>query len=211
MQFKTVFIDLDDTIYSPSTGLWQMIKERIELYMQDRMGLDPEEIPSIRKELFTKYGTTMWGLKKTYGIDIQDYLRYVHDVPVEKLLEPDGSLLQVLRSIKLDKYIFTNADSLHATRILKTLGVLECFNGIIDILDLSPHCKPQQVAFEIAIRTAGIAYPQQGILVDDSLANTAMAKKLGMKSIFVGENGDSAEYDCKIIRIHDIGMAILDL
>ncbi len=175
------------------------------------MGLSIKKIPLIRKELFAAYGTTMRGLQQHYGIDIQDYLRYVHDVPVEEILEPDIRLLQLLQAIKLDKYIFTNADSLHAKRILKRLGVLECFNGIIDILDLSPYCKPQQAAFNIAMHKAGVSNPQQCILVDDSIANTGMAKKLGMWSILIGENGNSTDYHYKIPKIHDIGKILLDL
>lgn len=34
MQFDTIFFDLDSTLYPESNGLWQVIRERIDLYMR---------------------------------------------------------------------------------------------------------------------------------------------------------------------------------
>jgi putative hydrolase of the HAD superfamily len=210
MVFQVIFIDLDDTLYSPKTGLWQMIKDRIELYMLEKMGMEPGSISSIRRELFEKYGTTMRGLQQVYGVDEKEYLRFVHDVPVEAILTKDPGLQKILGRIPLKKYIFTNADIDHATRILNHLEVREYFHGIIDIIAMSPHCKPQQAAFETAMKIAVVRSPGQCILVDDSVNNTRVAKELGMFSVLVSENGGRADYDQKIPDIRHLDDVIMD-
>jgi len=106
------------------------------------------------------YGTTMQGLKVLYDIDEDEYLRFVHDVPIENLLSPDQQLRQALLSISIPKYIFTNADTRHARRVMKALGIEDCFSGIIDILEMSPFCKPQAGSFRIAMSYAGESQPE---------------------------------------------------
>ena len=41
MPFTTLFFDLDDTLYPPSTGVWDAIGDRIDLYIQTRVGCAP--------------------------------------------------------------------------------------------------------------------------------------------------------------------------
>ena len=35
MCFETLFFDLDDTLYPPTSGLWDAIGERIETFMRE--------------------------------------------------------------------------------------------------------------------------------------------------------------------------------
>ena len=50
MRFTTIFFDLDDTLYPPSTGLWKTIKERMNIYMRERMGFPEDQISHIREK-----------------------------------------------------------------------------------------------------------------------------------------------------------------
>ncbi len=211
MPFKTFFFDLDDTIYPPSCGLWGLIRDRIELFMQLRLGINPSEIPALRQSLFSKFGTTMRGLQQVYGIDEKEYLIFVHDVPVEEILNPDPKLLGLLQAIEGEKYIFTNADTTHSERILCRLGILECFKSTIDILAISPFCKPQREAFIRALGSANVEDPRNCLMIDDSPANTSMAMSLGMQAILVGVNGDPAAFDYHISHIHELLNLLPDL
>ena len=49
MQYTTIFFDLDDTLYSPDTGIWSAIRERMNQYMLLRMKLDPDLVPVLRR------------------------------------------------------------------------------------------------------------------------------------------------------------------
>src|SRR6266545_4491981 len=64
MRFTTLFIDLDDTLYPSSTGLWHAIKERMNLFMRERLYIPEAEIPSLREQYFNTYGTTLRGLQE---------------------------------------------------------------------------------------------------------------------------------------------------
>ncbi|MHC1783964.1 MAG: pyrimidine 5'-nucleotidase [Anaerolineaceae bacterium] len=185
-EIKTIFFDLDDTLYPRSSGVWPTIGKRIELFMHEKLGLSLEEIPTLRRSLFKIYGTTLRGLQMDYHIDPHDYLAYVHDIPLEQYLQPDPALREIISAYSQRKMIFTNADSKHAGRVIKTLGLDDCFEGIIDILDISPYCKPMPEAFQIALKLAGEIPPQECLFIDDNPSNLMAAAGLGFQTICVG-------------------------
>ncbi len=186
VSYSTLFCDLDDTLYPASSGLWQAIKERMNLYMHEYLGIPWEEIPRLREMYFQQYGTTLRGLKAHYEIDEQDFLAFVHDLPLERYLKPDLELRRVLEALPQRKWILTNADAGHARRVLRFLQLEDCFEGIIDILQLSPYCKPQAEAFTIALRLAGEEQPQHCVLVDDLPRTVEAARRFGMFAVLYG-------------------------
>ena len=208
MSLNTVFLDLDDTLYSPSTGIWPAIGVRIDLYMIERLHLPAEKVPALRRKLFTQYGTTLRGLVVTMNVDQVDYLDFVHDVPVDQMLGPDARLRQILSALPQRKIILTNADRKHAGRVLGALKVADCIDQIIDILDITPYCKPQSDAFACALRMAGEPDPGQCVLVDDGLANLASARRLGFHTVRVGNAEPSPDYEAGITSIHDLPAAL---
>ncbi len=155
MRFSTLFFDLDETLYPIKSGVWEAIAVRIDAYMAEHLPLTAEEIPALRTRLFIEYGTTMRGLKAEYEIDELDYLRYVHDVPLKDFLVPNPQLRQTLLGYPLRKIVFTNADVHHARRVLDVLGLDDCFERIIDVLDTAPYCKPQPEAFRMVLQSCG--------------------------------------------------------
>jgi putative hydrolase of the HAD superfamily len=208
MTFTTLFFDLDDTLYPPSTGLWAAIRERIDRYMVERLGFAAEEVPELRQELFRKYGTTMRGLQQTLHIDTRDYLAYVHDVPVAAHISPNPRLREILAQLPQHKLIFTNADTAHARRVQVALEVEGCFDRVIDILDIDPYCKPQREGFEIALGLAGNPAPADCVLIDDAPRNLEMAAQMGFYTVLVGENGPHHSAHAWITTITDLEKAL---
>jgi putative hydrolase of the HAD superfamily len=186
MTYSTLILDLDDTLYPSSTGIWDLIGDRINLFIHERIGMPANQVSEKRERLFHQYGTTLRGLQIEYGIDPQEYLDFVHQVPIEEILSPDPALNQLLTSIPLTRWIFTNASRAHAERVLGALQIDSPFAGIIDILDIAPFCKPMPEAFELAFRKAAITDPKNCILVDDTPRNIAAARSLGLYTIQVG-------------------------
>ena len=115
--FNTIFFDLDETLYPSSSGLWLAIRERINAFMHERMGFPPEQIEALREEYFREYGTTLRGLQANYSVDMDEYLAFVHDLPLEAHLHPDPELRGVIEALPARKFIFTNADCAHANRV----------------------------------------------------------------------------------------------
>jgi len=161
----------------------------MDLYLEVRLGFQKETIPALRHDLFTKYGTTLRGLQAVYNVDENDFLAYVHDLPIPSFLNPNPTLAAALRSLPHPKYIFTNSDIHHAKRVMATLGIMDCFLGVIDILAISPYCKPMPEAFTIALAQSGQPDPSSCLFVDDTIANLDSAKQLGFQTLHVHDNG----------------------
>ena len=116
--YHTLVIDLDNTIYPESSGLMQAISARINLFMQDIMGLNPAELNILRTQFKQNYGTTLQGLYDQYKIDKNEYLAFVHDIDISQHLSPDERLARVLEAYPQKKVIFSNADRNHINKVL---------------------------------------------------------------------------------------------
>jgi putative hydrolase of the HAD superfamily len=211
MRFKSLYFDLDDTLYPPGSGLWDAIRERMNLYMQKYIDLPLAEITTIRQGYLEKYGTTLRGLQAHYDIDAEDYLAFVHDLPLEEYIQPDPDLRRLLLSLPQRRWIFTNSDQKHAERVLNILGLAGCFNGIIDILAVDFACKPDKTAYERALQIAGDENPANCAIFDDSERNLAPARALGFYTILVGKDGSNQEVDEVIHSLHDLKSCIPQL
>jgi putative hydrolase of the HAD superfamily len=211
MCFKSLYFDLDDTLYPPNSGLWDAIRERMNIYMQKLIDLPPAEITTIRQGYLEKYGTTLRGLQANYDIDAEEYLAFVHDLPLRKYIHPDPGLRGLLLSLPQRRWIFTNSDRNHSQRVLEILGLADCFDGIIDVLAIDFACKPNKTAYERALKIAGDDNPADCVLFDDSIRNLAQARTLGFYTILVGKNGEEPVSDRVVSSLHEIDQCAPEL
>lgn len=186
MRFTTTFFDLDDTLYPFNTGLWLAIKNRIYHFMREQMNIPAQDIPALREKYFLQYGTTLKGLQTHHNINTDDYLAYVHDLPLNDYLTPDPVQRSVIASLPTRNLIFTNADIHHAEKVLTTLNLRDLFSSIIDINTITPYCKPMPQSFAIAMKLAGETDSSRCVMIDDLERNTRAAKSEGMFSILFG-------------------------
>ena len=212
MNFSTLFFDLDDTLYPNNTGLWEAIRERMAFYMLEHLGLPSEQVHNLRKTYFQTYGTTLRGLQLHHDVDVDEYLAYVHDLPLEDYIRPDPELQKLLAELPQQMFIFTNADADHAKRVMNILGVTGYFDGIIDIRAIKFACKPELSAYQHALAVAGNPLPQQCVMLDDSITNLSPARKLGFTTVLVhNENCKDKEVDYSISNIKDLPLVLPDL
>jgi pyrimidine 5'-nucleotidase len=195
MRFSTFFFDLDETLYPHNSGVWEAIAGRITRYMIERLGFCPEQVVSMREKYFREYGTTLRGLQANHNVDMDDYLAFVHDVPISRYLHANPELRAAIQGMSVRKYIFTNADANHALRVLEAVGLQGLFDGIIDVHAIAPFCKPMPEAFDLALKAAGSPDPHACVLLDDQRRITRAARRLGIYSVLVGEDtpGDDAD------------------
>ena len=204
MSFSTLFFDLDATLYNPSNGLWDQIRERIFQFMGKVVKIPEEEIPATRDRYWKTYGTTLEGLRIHHQVDPEEYLAYVHNIPLDDYLQVDLELKEILASLPQNLWIFTNSDRPHAQAVLKALGIQDQFSGIIDLLAMDFAVKPQPKAYQIALRIAGVDDPARSILFDDLQANILGAKSQGIKTALVGHTQQKDGADFYLTRVHDI-------
>ncbi len=183
-RLRYLILDLDDTLYPRQSGLMDLISERIGRYLVERMGFPPDQAEVLRQRYYAQYGTTLRGLMEEYHIDPEDYLAYVHEVPLDAYIQPNPALDRMLGRIPLTKVIFTNASEEHARRVLDRLGVAHHFPIILDVRRLEYFNKPDPEAYRRILQYLRARGPEC-IFVDDSARNLRPARALGMITILV--------------------------
>jgi putative hydrolase of the HAD superfamily len=186
MRFTTLFFDLDDTLYPSSSGLWQAIKDRMNLYMLERLGVSEKDVPLLREQYFKMYGTTLRGLQERHNVDKDDFLAFVHDLPLKNFLTPNPILRDVIASLPTRNFIFTNADTPHARRVLAALQLDDLFETVVDVNAVAPYCKPMPESFAIAMDLADEPDPRKCVMIDDLPRTTRAALNVGMASLLYG-------------------------
>jgi putative hydrolase of the HAD superfamily len=203
-----LIFDCDDTLYPRGSGLMQAISERISRYMIERMGMDPESVPRLRRAYWREYGTTSRGLQVLHELDVEDYMHYVHDLPLEQYIRPDPAFDEVLAALPQRKVVFTNATAEHARAVLRVMGVDRHFTGIYDAFFLRNEGKPALSGYCRLLGALG-ADGQTCLFAEDSARNLRPAKELGMVTVLVDPpDGDVDGADFVIERIADIGRVV---
>lgn len=204
MTFKTIFFDLDDTLYSHNSGLWIAIKDRIQLFMHEELGMDWDEIPATRDKYFEQHGTTLRGIQANHNVDELVYHNYVHQINLGEYIAPDPELVAVLENLPQRKIIFTSADAAHAERVLAHMQIREHFDDVLDIFALKPYAKPQQEAFKRAFALVGESDPHACVMIDDLPKTTRAAREFGMFSILKGDRGNGTDANARLENWKDL-------
>jgi putative hydrolase of the HAD superfamily len=202
---RFALFDLDDTLYPARTGVWLAMRARMEQYMIERLGLPADGVSALRERYYRQYGTTLNGLRHEHHINEEEFLSFVHDVQLENYLSPNPALRHMLRSLFQRRVIFTNADVAHANRVLRLLGIEDCFEQIIDIQALGYFCKPDPRAYEHALSLLGAAAPEC-VFIDDTLRNLQAAHAAGMLTVWV-----APEYQALPTGVHYLVTSVFEL
>ncbi|MFQ6016466.1 MAG: pyrimidine 5'-nucleotidase [Anaerolineae bacterium] len=203
-----VLFDLDDTLYPKESGLFPLVSQRIDQYMVERLGLPPQEAKELRAGYMRRYGTTTRGLQLHHQVKMDDYLHYVHDVPVEEFLSPDPKLAQVLAGIRAKKAIFTNAPKEYCWRVLCALGLEAYFDYLFALEFMNYIGKPDPQVYGKVLEALG-ASAEECLIVEDISRNLMPAKQLGMVTVLVGS--EVAPYvDYAIEDITEIGLLLAE-
>lgn len=184
-----ILFDLDNTLYPKSLSIFDSVVERIKSYMEVRMGMEMNMAIELRQKYVTNYGSTLRGLMTHHNIDPEDYLLYVHDVGVEGRLCSNPALAGLLKTIPINKAIFTSGHHPHAKKVLQCLGIEEYFTRIFDITFTKYIPKPDPQPYHQILKELG-AEGGQCMMIEDMLVNLEPAKKMGMTTVLVGQNTD---------------------
>lgn len=209
MPYTTLLLDLDGTVYPLSNGIWKEISARMELFMQKELNLPIQDIPRLRQAYYQQYGTTLSGLRQNFQVNEEEFLHFVHDIPLDNYLAPDPKLRNILKSLPQRKWIFTNSDKAHARRVLTALNILDLFDGILDITHFNYLNKPNLQVYQLALETIGNPDINTCIFVDDSSKNLIPAKQLGIKTVFIGEHPGDNTADYHIRTIYELPAILL--
>lgn len=180
----TWLFDLDNTLYPASSGFMGDIETRITAFVERVTSLPRHDAYRLQKQYLADYGLTLSGMIAHHGIDPLEYHAIFHDLPLERLAR-DPAMRAALERLPGRRLIFTNADDVHAVRVLKALGLDHLFEAVFHIGSNDCVPKPHPSGFARIIDLHGVD-PQATAFFEDAERNLAPAAEIGMTTVLVG-------------------------
>ncbi len=194
--------DLDNTLYPPSSRLFDQVDRRIKAFVQDFLSLDLEAAKRLQKQYFHEFGTTMRGLMTNHDLEPEGYLDYVHDIDLSPIA-PAPALDAALDRLPGRKLIFTNASTPYAERVLDRLGLRRHFEAIFDIAAAGYEGKPYPSAYDKLIAQHGVT-PERSVFIDDIARNLEPAAALGITTVWVAHDDHRARHGAEGDHVHHV-------
>jgi len=193
--FENWIFDLDNTVYDIKLALFSKISSRITEYIIRTLSITREEANLVRSNMYKKYGLTLTGLMREYGIAPDEYLDYIHDVSHPEL-KYDEQLKLNLSNLAGRKFIYTNASQDHAKNILSAMGIATEFEKILDIKATGYLPKPDPKSYVIMLKSFDISANEIGnsIFIEDTAKNLKPAKLLGLKTVWIENDFNLQDY-----------------
>jgi putative hydrolase of the HAD superfamily len=203
----TWIFDLDNTLYPAECNLFELIDQRMGLFIQDLLACDAKEARRVQKGYFVSHGTTLSGLMAHHDVEPHSFLDFVHDIEFDRLSR-DEAMIGLLETLPGRRLVFTNGDVTYAGRVLDALGLDHVFEAVFDIHAMAYCPKPEPQSYDLLCKVHDID-PSRAIFVEDMARNLRPAKALGMATVWInnGSEHGSAEACPSYIdhETHDLG------
>ena len=180
---KYWIFDLDNTLYSGKTKVFEQVDKRMSKYISDKLNVSLEKAKKIQKNYFHKYNTTLNGMIKNHKIDPDEFLEFVHDINID-FLQKDPALGKEIEKLDGKKIIFTNGSRKHAINVSKQIGIDQLFDDIFDIVDAEFIPKPLLEPYKKLVKKHKIDQ-KLCVLVEDIARNLKPAYEMGMKTVWI--------------------------
>ena len=180
---KYWLFDLDNTLYSGKTRVFEQVEKRMSKYVSDKLNISIDKAKKIQKNYFHKYNTTLNGMIKNHKINPEEFLESVHDINID-FLQKDLELAKEMEKLEGKKIIFTNGSKKHAINVTKRIGINQYFDDIFDIVDSDFIPKPAIEPYKKLVEKHKID-PKLCVLIEDIARNLKPAYEMGMKTIWI--------------------------
>ncbi|MDB5476191.1 MAG: hydrolase, haloacid dehalogenase-like family [Phenylobacterium sp.] len=186
----TWLFDLDNTLYPVESGFMGEIERRITAFVMQVTGLERDEAFKLQKVYLKDHGLSLTGLTLHHGVDPAEFHAVFHDLSLESLAR-DPDLIAAIERLPGRRLIFTNADDVHARRVLERLGLDHLFDEVFHIGSFGYVPKPDPVVFQ-RMNAAHRIDPATTAFFEDSERNLAPAAELGMTTVLVGPHAPAS-------------------
>lgn len=197
--------DLDDTLHHATPNIFPHINRAMTAYIERHLALDHAAATELRQRYWQRYGATLLGLIRHHGIDPHHFLAETHDFDdLGSLLITAPALLHTLRELPGRRIIFSNAPRPYTFEVLRLSGLLPLFDAVYTVESFNFEPKPLRSGFMKLLQREAVR-ASQCIMIEDSLANLVMAKRLGMHTVWLTRSLRSSPWvDHKLRRITDL-------
>ncbi len=179
---KVWLIDVDNTLYDPSSPIMQYLYKRYIYCLSYKCRCSIRDARKVNDLLVSKHHSTLTGALCEGVICMEEadmFAEFVHNFPFESEIKPNNKILELVKEVKGRKVIFSNAEGLYIKKILALFQIEDSFDKIYDIKKLDYRCKPSNAAFCFVRDDLEIDFKDM-VLVDDSMPNLINGQKLGL-------------------------------
>ena len=181
--------DLDNTLHDAGAWVFGQMNDTMQAYVVQTMGVAAPEADALREQYWRRYGSTMLGLVRHHGVRPAHFLRETHRLPgLEARVAGHRHDLAAVARLRGRRVVLTNAPRAYAMRVLGALGIVQLFDQVLSIEDMTMfgHWRPKpdrrmlrQVAHRLGV------HPSRCVLVEDSLKNVIAARSVGMQAVWM--------------------------
>jgi len=194
--------DLDNTLHDATPHIFPHINRSMTRYLQQHLQLEEEKANTLRLHYWQRYGATLSGLIRHHGTKPAHFLWYTHQFPdLEQMVLRRPRLRHVLRALPGKKVVFTNGPRHYADAVLRLLKVDGLFDDVMAVEQVRYRPKPDCFGFLRLLKRHRIR-AAQCVMVEDDLNNLRMAKRLGMRTVWVSPGNKNAP--CVDVKIRDV-------
>lgn len=186
----TWLFDLDNTLYPAESGFMRQVEVRMTEFVIRVTGLPHDQAYALQKTYLAEHGLTLGGLIANHGVDPVDFHAMFHDLSLDAVAH-DPELVAGLERLPGRRLIFTNADAIHAERVLDHLGLTHLFDEVFHIHSFGFAPKPSAEGFERMAAEHGVS-PDTTAFFEDSERNLKPAADLGMTTVLVGAHAPAS-------------------
>ena len=199
---RTWLFDLDNTLHNASAHIFPHIGRSMRDYIRRHLKLEETEATQLRQQYWKRYGATLLGLMRHHDIDPAHFLHHTHQFPdLASMVVAERGLKAMLNRLPGRKIIFSNAPHHYTESILAITGIRRCFDAVYSVERLRFQPKPAVQGFLRVLRSEGLD-PRTCIMIEDTLPNLKTAKRLGMKTVWIGPG--THKPPCVDIRIRSV-------
>ena len=180
---KFWIFDLDNTLYSGKTRVFEQVSKKMTQYVSNKLNVNLDKAKKIQIDYFHKYNTTLNGMIKNHKIDANEFLDFVHDIDID-FLKKDLKLNEELKKLDGKKIIFTNGPRKHALNVTQKIGIDQHFDDIFDIIDSNFVPKPEIEPYKKIVEKHKID-PNLCVFVEDIARNLRPAYEMGMTTVWI--------------------------
>ena len=194
-QVKTWIFDLDNTLYSADSGIFQQVHELMGKFVSNHLNIDIDKAKKIQKNYYKQHGTTLRGMMDNHGVDPDHFLAEVHRLDYS-IVGPNKELNIELKKLEGRKIIYTNANMQHTIDVLERIELSNFFDDIYDIKMANYIPKPEMAPYEQLIKQFNID-AKSAAMFDDIAKNLVPAKKVGFTSVWINAGYENFSDDIK--------------
>ena len=197
--------DLDNTLHDAAAAIFPAMHLQINEFLKRQFGLDDEGANRMRRDFWLRYGTTLNGLMRHYGMDPKRFLAETHAFPeLADLVVHENALKHALARLGGMKLVFSNAPRQYVRGVLAAMGLARYFDGVYSIEDARYQGKPALRGFHVLLRNHDLD-PHRCAFVDDLLGNLRTAHRLGMSTVWVSRSKRRAPFvDLRISSVIEL-------